>query len=308
MEQLTVERNIWIDAPRARVWQAVTDPEQVAQWFLPPALGAGMKRDERGNILVYMGEMGIAVAVQEAADPPRRYTSRGLPDGLITTTYLLEEEKGGTRVTVMLAGFEALPVEARQDRLEPSGAGWEKALANLKAFVEGEELPFPEGITAALFGYRRIARETFAIERSIWIEAPRERVWHAITDPQEIQRWFSPTTAWELSALAVGGRLFVRDMETGAEQYVQVIELFDPPRQLILRADPEPPDQPHVTRYVLTEENGGTRLTLTYSGYELEPEDSRWNSLERDAFGFGMMLENLKSHVEGERLPYPGGF
>ena len=36
MEILTVERSIWIGAPRERVWQAVTDPEQLAQWLLPP--------------------------------------------------------------------------------------------------------------------------------------------------------------------------------------------------------------------------------------------------------------------------------
>jgi uncharacterized protein YndB with AHSA1/START domain len=53
MEKLVVERSIWIAAPRERVWQAVTDPEQLAQWFLPPTLGAQMKGDDRGKISVY---------------------------------------------------------------------------------------------------------------------------------------------------------------------------------------------------------------------------------------------------------------
>jgi uncharacterized protein YndB with AHSA1/START domain len=308
MDQLTVERSIWIDAPRERVWQAVTDPEHVARWLLPPALGAQMKRDARGTFFVCMGPMEVPIAIQEAPQEPRQVTSRSLPDQLIATTYLLEEENGGTRVTVRMTGFEALPAVARADRMKPSGAAWEKALANLKAAVVGAELPFPQGYVAALFGYRSEAKATFAVERSIWIEASRERVWHAITDPAQIEQWFSPGTAWRLSALEVGGRLFVPNQETGAEQYTQVIERLDPPHRLVLRSAPQPPATAEVTIYTLQEEHGGTRLMITHSGYELVPEELRWNAMEQNAFGFGMMLENVKASIEGNRLPYPGGF
>ncbi|MGH8247860.1 MAG: SRPBCC family protein, partial [Gammaproteobacteria bacterium] len=297
MEQLTVERNIWIDAPRERVWQALTDPERMAQWFLPPSLGAEMKRDDRGKVFVYLGEMGVPIALFEEIDPPMQFTSRSLPDRLLATTFTLEEEKGGTRITVTMFGFEALPADARQDRLHPSGTAWEKALENLNAYIGGRELPYSQGYVAALFGYRREAKEQFAIERSIWIDAPLERVWRAITDPKQIQQWFSPTTPWELSALEPGGRLYVQDAETGAEMYVQVIELLDPPHRLVTRSEPEPPETIHMTTYTLEEEDGGTRLTLTYSGYVLEPEVSRWINMEQIAFGLGMMLENLQAHV-----------
>ena len=45
METMAVERSIWIKAPRQRIWQAVTDPEQLVQWFVPGLPGAQMKRD-----------------------------------------------------------------------------------------------------------------------------------------------------------------------------------------------------------------------------------------------------------------------
>jgi uncharacterized protein YndB with AHSA1/START domain len=150
--------------------------------------------------------------------------------------------------------------------------------------------------------------DQLTVERSIWIDAPRERVWQAVTDPEHVEKWFSPGTAWRLSALSVGGRLFVPNEETGAEMYTQVIELIDPPYKFVMRSKPEPPETPHVTAYTLEEEKGGTRLTVTYSGYELEPGDIRWTNMEQNAFGFGMMLENLKAHSEGKSLPYPGGF
>jgi len=308
MEPIKVERSIWIDIPRERVWQAITDPADLAKWLLPPALGADMKRDANDTILVSMGGMEIPVAVLEEVDPPRHVRSYGLPDHVISITYLLEEENDGTRVTVTLSGFENLPVDARQDRIGPSGMAWEKALANLKAFVTGTALPFPEGYVAALFGYRRETEKSFAVERSIWIAAPRERVWSAITDPIQLESWFSPGTSWKLTALEAGGRLFTPDPETGDETNVQVIQLVDPPQRFVTHSLPASPGSAEVTAYLLQEERGGTRLTITNSGYELLPEDGRWSAMEQNAFGFGMMLENLRAYIESNDLPTPGGF
>ena len=307
MEQPLVERSIWIDAPRERVWQAVTDPAQLAQWFLPPMLGAQMRRDDDGTTFVLMGEMAIPVAVLEATEPPRLTTSRALPDRLLATTYTLAEENGGTRVTVTMTGFERLPEDAREDRVLPSGLAWEKGLANLKAYVAGAELPFPEGYAAALFGFRRKAKETVAVERSIWIDAPRERVWQAVTDPALIELWFSPGTPWVLSALEVGGRLFVRNAETGAEMYTQVVEQLDPPHRYATRTLPEGSDPTHHSTYTLAEENGGTRLTIIFTIREQDTQE-QWMFLEQSAVGFGMMLANVRAVAEGTALPYPGGF
>jgi len=308
MEQLKVERSIWIDATRERVWQAITDPADLAQWLLPPALGADMKRDANDTILVSMGGMEIPVAVLEEVDPPRHVSSYGLPDHIISIAYLLEEENDGTRVTVTMSGFEKLPADARQDRIAPSSIAWEKALANLNAYVTGIALPYPEGYVAALFGYRRESEKSFAVERSIWIAAPRERVWSAITDPMQIEKWFSPGTAWKLTALEVGGRLFVPDPETGDETYVEVIQLVDPPQRFVTRSLPASPGSSMVTAWLLQEEQDGTRLTITHSGYELLPEDGRWSAMEQNAFGYGMMLENLRAYIESKELPTPRGF
>jgi uncharacterized protein YndB with AHSA1/START domain len=155
MEQLKVEQTIWMEVPRERVWEAITDPGHLAQWLLPPALGADMKRGPNGIILVSMGGMEIPVAVLEEVEPLRLVRSYGLPDHVISITYLLEDENNGTRITVTMNGFEQLPVDARQDRIKPAGMAWEKALANLRAHVTGATLPFPEGYVASLFGYRR---------------------------------------------------------------------------------------------------------------------------------------------------------
>jgi uncharacterized protein YndB with AHSA1/START domain len=305
---LELERSTWIAAPRERVWQAITDPEQLGQWFLPPSLGARMTREDDGTLSVWLGPMKATIAVLQNIEPPRQVSALGLPDRVIAITYTLEEETGGTRVRVVMRSAASLSGDAVEERLAPSGAAWEMALANLKAHVEGQALPHPQGLLAALFGYRRESKEMFSIERSILIAAPRERVWRAISDPEQIGKWFSPGTQWGGTGAEAGGRIFVLNPETGAEMYTQVIEAVEAPHRLVTRSLPEPPDTIHYTTWRLDEENNGTRLTLTFSGYELEPAEARANNMEQNAFGFGMMLENLAAYVEGGNLPYPGGF
>ena len=141
MEKVEIRRSVWINAPRQRVWDAVTVAEQVAQWFAPNAVFS----QEGDKITVKIGEMVVAEALIEVSDPPRQITTRTLPDKLTTTTYLLEEENGGTRFTVIEAGLEALNEEARKQHLEQNSAGWEMALGNLKAYIDGTPLLRPEG-------------------------------------------------------------------------------------------------------------------------------------------------------------------
>ena len=142
MEKIVVECSIWIAAPRERVWQAVTDPTQIAAWFSP-----GTTFTQNGNkISVRMGDMDVEVAAIEVIDPPRLITTRNLVNPSLTTTYTLAEENGGTRITVTEAGFESMSEEARRQHLDQNDRGWQMALENLKAYVDGKSLPYPEGL------------------------------------------------------------------------------------------------------------------------------------------------------------------
>ncbi len=311
MGPIVVERSVWINTPRERIWNAVSEPDQIIQWFVPNLVvaQAQMKRESDGKLVILLGPMSVDFAMVESAIEQQQFSFRTLPDRLITTTYTLKEENGGTSVSVKASGFEALSENAQQERVKLGEAGWEKVLQNLNAFAMGDPLPNPQAYISPLFGYWRETKKTLAAERSIWINSPRERVWRAITDPKQLQQWFSPATAWELSALEIGGRMYVKDAETGAEKYGQIIELLDPPHQLVTRQVPEAPSTVvKGTTYTLKEEDGGTRLTITLSGYEQEPEESRWGQIEQDTFGFGMMLQNTKAYVEGQELPFPFGF
>lgn len=150
--------------------------------------------------------------------------------------------------------------------------------------------------------------EAIAIERSIWIQALPQRVWEALTDPQQVEQWFAPGTRFKSSGEGIGARLYVEDAETGAEMYVQIMEVFDPPHRLVMRSQVEPPETPFITSYTLAVENEGTRLTLHYSGYEGLSDDLREQLMNENTTGFELMLGNIKAFIEGSALPRPGGF
>ncbi len=309
MTPMSLERSIWINAPRERIWQAVSNPDQIIQWFVPNLPGAQMQRDPNGKLVIMLGPMRVDFVVVDHAIEPQQFTFRSLPDQLISTSYFLKDENGGTQVFVKTSGFEALTENVQRERLNLSSTAWEKVLQNLNAFVAGEALPHPQAFISPLFGYWRETKSTLATERSIWIDGSRERVWQAVTDPKQIQMWSSPSIPWELSALELGGRLYTRDAETGKENYVEIIDVIDPPNQFGTRIVTEQPTRVVKGKtFTLKEENGGTRLTVTLSGYEQESEDTRWGQIEQDTFGFGMMLQNTKAYIEGKDLPFPFGF
>ena len=141
MKAIAVERSIWIAAPRERVWRAITDPLQVKQWYLAgcpwviPALRVG------ATVTFYNTDTDIQRGTIEAATPPHRFTLRWQPDQVypastLVTTFLLAEENSGTRMTIIEAGYESLPEDVRQHRLDETAQGYSVSLEQLKAYLE----------------------------------------------------------------------------------------------------------------------------------------------------------------------------
>jgi uncharacterized protein YndB with AHSA1/START domain len=141
MAQLNVERTIWIKAPRERVWRAITDDKEIMQWWgdhweIPLLqVGATIKFGDPGDLMH---------ATIDVLDPPRQFTILWPPQPQyhnikIYTIFQLEEENGGTRLTVTETGFEALPDDIRQTRIDQTSAGYSTVLADLKAMIEHKD-------------------------------------------------------------------------------------------------------------------------------------------------------------------------
>lgn len=141
------------------------------------------------------------------------------------------------------------------------------------------------------------------IQRSIWIAAARERVWQAVTDPAQIQQWFSPTIPWKVSALGIGGKIYAE----GYESQMGIIEVLDAPRAFGYRWTSADEPITTLTTFTLDEENGGTRVTIseTMSG-DLSDAAIRAR-LGGNENGWQIALENIQAYLEGKPLPFPNG-
>lgn len=141
--------------------------------------------------------------------------------------------------------------------------------------------------------------EALAVERTIWINAPRERVWKAITTPEQINHWWGGDH-WEFSALEVGGIVKFGDPD---DLMTARIETLEPPHRFTIQWPPQ--EQYHsiimYTLYLLTEENGGTRVTVRETGFEALPDDVRQKRFDSTSQGYATVLAGLKEYVEANR-------
>lgn len=136
------------------------------------------------------------------------------------------------------------------------------------------------------------------VEERIWVVASRQRVWQAITEPQELEQWYAPGCPWELPALRVGETVKFHNSETDVLE--ATIQALEPLRVFTLSWHPEPayPAVSLLNTYLLEEEGEGTRVLISQSGYESLPSGVRQERMREDTGAFAAIAESLKVHLE----------
>jgi uncharacterized protein YndB with AHSA1/START domain len=169
-----------IDAPIARVWRAWTDPAEVVRWWGPHGFttDADHREFKPGGVWRHtmIGPDGTrypnTARFEEIVEHERIvYTNGGGKEGgpglHMRSTVTFTDRDGRTELTLRLV-FDTAAM--REHAVEEYGAieGGKQTLARLAAHVGGE----------------------FVISRLM--NATRERVWKAWTDPAELGKWFGP--------------------------------------------------------------------------------------------------------------------
>jgi uncharacterized protein YndB with AHSA1/START domain len=132
------------------------------------------------------------------------------------------------------------------------------------------------------------------VRRTIEIRAPRERVWSALTEPNELIRWF-PTEQADLDLRPGGEASFV--WEESADE--AVIDVVEPPARLVFRWRPARLDRPYTTvSFDLEETEDGTTLTLLETGFASLPDQIAQQSQRGNDAGWRDELEELKAYLE----------
>src|SRR4029450_5303950 len=131
-----------IDAPRSKVWRALTDPDQIQKYMFGSRVGAdwkpgggipwngeyeGKKYEDKGEILEVVQERRLKVThfspLSGQEDAPENYH---------TLVYELKESDGKTQVSLSQDNNPS------EEAAEHSRANWDKMLSGLKEVVEAE--------------------------------------------------------------------------------------------------------------------------------------------------------------------------
>ena len=144
-----IERQILINAPRARVWQALTTAEQFGRWF-----GAKLEGQQfvigqrtRGQITICGHEHAWFDVVIERMEPQDRFAYRWHPyavdpavdydkeEPTLVTFTLKDAANNSTLLTVVESGFDNVPPHRRLEAFRMNSRGWEAQLNNIANYA-----------------------------------------------------------------------------------------------------------------------------------------------------------------------------
>ena len=142
------------------------------------------------------------------------------------------------------------------------------------------------------------------IEKSIEIDAPVERVWHALTDHREFGEWFKV----RLDQPFVAGAESTGQMTYPGYEHMPwkaKVVAMDEPRLFSFRW-PQADEKDQVredwawtlVEFRLEPVGSGTRLTVTESGFDGLPDYRRAEAYRMNEGGWAEQVGNIKAHAE----------
>jgi uncharacterized protein YndB with AHSA1/START domain len=143
---------------------------------------------------------------------------------------------------------------------------------------------------AATFGRGETMMKPGIIRLSQFINHPPAKIWHALTDPKILAKWWA---AGDIKPVV--GHRFTLDMGQWGQQPCEVIAV-EPERLLSYSFAPGTLDT--MITWRLEPENAGTRLYLEHSGFDL---NSPLGKMAFDGMGQGWpsVLERIPTAIDG---------
>jgi uncharacterized protein YndB with AHSA1/START domain len=143
-----IERQIFLKAPVSRVWRALSNAEEFGNWFGVALRGKTMKVGEtlEGTVTNPGYEHLIWRVKIERMEPERLLAWRWHPAAIDTAVdysaepmtlvvFELQEVPGGTRLSLVESGFDAIPLERRANAFRLNSGGWETQMKNIEKHV-----------------------------------------------------------------------------------------------------------------------------------------------------------------------------
>jgi uncharacterized protein YndB with AHSA1/START domain len=143
------------------------------------------------------------------------------------------------------------------------------------------------------------------IEKQVEIRAPVERVWRALTDHEEFGAWFRV----KLDGPFIPGQPSSGHITHPGYEHVRwnaTVVNMDSPRLFSFTwhpygIDPDvdySQETPTLVEFRLEPTAGGTRLSVTESGFDKIPAHRRDEAFRMNEGGWAAQMENVRAHVE----------
>lgn len=242
-----IERSLLLAASPLEVFAALRSPEGLAAWFADRVVEVEGRRLR----LEWDVPGGVAAATIEVVEdaPGKRLAFRW--DAGTRVGFYLTAEDAKTRLVLVEAGFGEGPWWDLV--IEEEAEGWDEALERLVRLL---------GPGAS----RRIAKEAL-------LPGPAERVFAALTNQDELRRWFSRDARFE-PVRGASYRFSDPAWSGGVAGRGRVLAV-SPPAGLALTWHWDPELPPTELLVVLEPAPGGVRLRLVHSGWGTGAEFNR---------------------------------
>jgi uncharacterized protein YndB with AHSA1/START domain len=144
-----IERTIQLRAPRSRVWRALTDAAEFGTWFRVKLDGPFAVGKRVTGQVTYPGYEHVTFEVKvERMDAEKLFSFRWHPAAVdpkvdyskeptTLVEFRLADAPGGTSLTVVESGFDALPASRRDEAFRMNSGGWEIQMQNIEQHVAG---------------------------------------------------------------------------------------------------------------------------------------------------------------------------
>ncbi len=143
-------------------------------------------------------------------------------------------------------------------------------------------------------------RNQRSVEKDFFIKATPQRVFQALTEKADLERWFAVKA--ELDLRPGGAISFEWDRARGVYNFGKILEL-DPPYRLSYTWEAMEPSPVTIT-FQLNAENEGTRLHLLNAGLDEGKDWDHYYTLRNN--GWNIHLEHLVAWLETGTCPSPG--
>jgi uncharacterized protein YndB with AHSA1/START domain len=142
------------------------------------------------------------------------------------------------------------------------------------------------------------------IEQSIELKAPVSRVWRALTDYREFGEWFRV----KLDGPFLEGHASTGHITHPSYAHVKwkvVVQKMEPERLFSFTWHPYSVDPkidysketPTLVEFRLEKTAGGTRLSVTESGFDKIPSERRLEAFRRNSAGWAAQMKNIETHI-----------